>query len=119
VIKCNRLSAFKLLPSLNRIYDPSEEEPFKMNRIYEGVLLYSLSEELLIEKFRYAREMSMSGGKTAGTSITGSQSGAKMSIMSVATNISNNGMPQSEITDFLTETFKTFLVDVNIFKLKG
>ena len=42
-----------------------------------------------------------------------------MSIMSAATNNSNNGMPQNEIIDFLTETFKAFLIDVNIFKLKG
>ncbi len=63
--------------------------------------------------------MSLSGGATAGMTRTGSQSGSKMSIMSAATNTSNNGMPKSEIIDFLTETFKTFLVDVNIFKLKG
>lgn len=90
------------------------------NKIYEGILLFSLSEEPLVEKFRYARDLSI-GGTTTANSRTGTATGAagRNSIMSAATNTSTGMMQQSEIMDFLTETFKAFLVDVNIFKLKG
>lgn len=81
--------------------------------------MYSPSEEVLNEKFRYARDMGFGGSSTILSSRSGSGNNSmKLSVMS-ASNTSNGFVEQSEIVDFMSETFKAFLVDVDIFRLKG